>query len=77
MQQIADWLKTLGISEYVQRFSENDVDTSVLRHLTDQDLSSDRCLSLARSSAYCPPSTPASSLRAALSPAGARPPESA
>jgi len=38
MQQIADWLKKLGMSEYAQRFAENDVDTSVLRHLTDQDL---------------------------------------
>ena len=38
MQQIADWLKKLGIPEYAQRFAENDIDTSVLRHLTDQDL---------------------------------------
>ena len=38
MQQIADWLEKLGLSEYAQRFAENDIDTSVLRHLTDQDL---------------------------------------
>jgi class 3 adenylate cyclase/predicted ATPase len=38
MQQIADWLKELGISEYTQRFVENDIDVSVLPHLTDQDL---------------------------------------
>ena len=38
MQQIADWLKTLGMSEYAKRFAEHDIDTSVLRHLTDQDL---------------------------------------
>jgi class 3 adenylate cyclase/tetratricopeptide (TPR) repeat protein len=38
MQQIADWLKKLGMSEYTLRFAENDIDTSVLRHLTDQDL---------------------------------------
>ena len=38
MQQIADWLERLGMSEYAERFAENDVDTSVLRHLTDQDL---------------------------------------
>ena len=38
MQQIADWLEKLGLSEYADRFAENDVDTSVLRHLTDQDL---------------------------------------
>jgi len=38
MQQIADWLNTLGMSEYAERFAESDVDTSVLRDLTDQDL---------------------------------------
>src|SRR5215472_5745983 len=38
MQKIADWLKKLGMSEYVQRFAENDIDIPVLRHLTDQDL---------------------------------------
>ena len=38
MQQIADWLEKLGMSEYAERFAENDIDISVLRHLTDQDL---------------------------------------
>ena len=38
MQQIADWLDKLGMSEYAQRFAENDIDLSVLHHLTDQDL---------------------------------------
>ena len=38
MQAIADWLEKLGMSEYAQRFAENDIDISVLRHLTDQDL---------------------------------------
>src|ERR1700731_878049 len=38
MQQIADWLENLGMSEYAQRFAENDIDVSVLRYLTDQDL---------------------------------------
>ena len=38
MQQIADWLQKLGMSEYAERFAENDIDTSVLRDLTDQDL---------------------------------------
>ena len=38
MQQIADWLKTLGLEQYAQRFAENDIDVSVLRHLTDADL---------------------------------------
>src|SRR5262249_41500598 len=38
MPEIAHWLKTLGMSEYAQRFAENGIDISVLRHLTDQDL---------------------------------------
>jgi class 3 adenylate cyclase len=38
MQQIADWLKKLGMSEYTQRFAENGIDVAALRHLTDQDL---------------------------------------
>src|SRR5215468_5652880 len=38
MQQIAEWLDTLGLSEYARRFADNDIDVSVLRHLTDQDL---------------------------------------
>jgi class 3 adenylate cyclase len=38
MQQLADWLKELGMSEYTERFAENDIDLSVLRHLTDHDL---------------------------------------
>ena len=38
MQQIADWLKQLGMSEHTQRFTENNIDVSVLRHLPDQDL---------------------------------------
>jgi predicted ATPase/class 3 adenylate cyclase len=38
MQQIADWLKKLGMSEYGERFAENDIDIDVLSELTDQDL---------------------------------------
>lgn len=38
MQQIADWLRKLGMSEYVERFAENDLDISVLHNLTDQDI---------------------------------------
>ena len=38
MQQIADWLEKLGMSEYAQRFAENAIDFSVLSDLTDQDL---------------------------------------
>jgi class 3 adenylate cyclase len=38
MQQIADWLEKLNLGQYAQRFAENDIDFSVLRHLTDADL---------------------------------------
>jgi class 3 adenylate cyclase len=38
MQQIADWLEKLGMSEYAQRFAENRIDFSVLPELTDQAL---------------------------------------
>ena len=38
MQQIADWLNKLGMSEYAETFAENDIDASVLPELTDQDL---------------------------------------
>jgi class 3 adenylate cyclase len=38
MEQIADWLEKLGMSEYAQCFADNKIDVSVLRHLTDQDL---------------------------------------
>ena len=44
MQQIADWLKRLGMSEYTQRFAENDIDFAILRDLTDQDLKELGCL---------------------------------
>jgi hypothetical protein len=37
MHQIAEWLKKLGMSEYVQRFAENRIDFSVPRELTDRD----------------------------------------
>ena len=38
MQQIADWLEKLGMSEYAQCFAENGITVAALRHLTDQDL---------------------------------------
>ena len=38
MQQIADWLKKLGMSEYASCFAENRIDFTVLPDLTDQDL---------------------------------------
>jgi SAM domain (Sterile alpha motif) len=38
MQQIADWLEKHGLGQYTERFAENEIDVTVLRHLTDQDL---------------------------------------
>jgi class 3 adenylate cyclase/predicted ATPase len=38
MQEIASWLKSLGLGEYAQRFAESRIDASVLRELTEQDL---------------------------------------
>ena len=38
MQQIAEWLEKLGMSEYAQRFAESDINFSILSDLTDQDL---------------------------------------
>src|SRR5215471_16674291 len=38
MQPIAAWLDKLGLGHYAQRFAENGIDLSDLRHLTDQDL---------------------------------------
>ena len=37
MQQIADWLKQIGMQQYIQCFAENDIDFT-LGDLTDQDL---------------------------------------
>ena len=38
MGQIADWLGKLGLSEYAPRFTDNAIDLSVIRDLTEQDL---------------------------------------
>jgi class 3 adenylate cyclase len=38
VQEVAEWLEKLGMSEYARRFAENDIDASVLPHLTDQSL---------------------------------------
>jgi class 3 adenylate cyclase/predicted ATPase len=38
VQQIEDWLEKLGLGQYAQRFAENEIDISVLPHLSDQDL---------------------------------------
>jgi SAM domain (Sterile alpha motif) len=37
-QPIADWLEKLGLWRYAQRFVENEIDVSVLPHVTDQNL---------------------------------------
>src|SRR5215470_11941788 len=37
MQQIADWLKELGMSEYTKSFAEEDIALELLPELTDQD----------------------------------------
>ena len=36
MATITEWLASLGLPEYAQRFAENGIDVSVLRYLTDQ-----------------------------------------
>src|SRR5258708_8353624 len=38
MQQIGDWLKKLGMSEYAERFAQNRIDLSALTAVTEQDL---------------------------------------
>ncbi len=38
MQQVANWLEKLGFGQYAQRFAENDIDFSVLPHLTEENL---------------------------------------
>ena len=38
MQDIAQWLEKLGMSEYAQRFAESRIDVAVLPDLSDQDL---------------------------------------
>jgi hypothetical protein len=38
MTGIAEWLASIGLGEYAQRFSENAIDLSIVRDLTEQDL---------------------------------------
>jgi class 3 adenylate cyclase/tetratricopeptide (TPR) repeat protein len=38
MKGIAEWLGSIGLSEYAQRFADNAIDLSVIRDLTEQDL---------------------------------------
>jgi SAM domain (Sterile alpha motif) len=37
-QTITEWLAKIGLERYAAAFSDNDIDVSVLRHLTDADL---------------------------------------
>src|SRR6266702_5678594 len=38
MKGIAEWLESISLSEYAQRFADNAIDLSVIRDLTEQDL---------------------------------------
>jgi class 3 adenylate cyclase len=38
MTGISEWLASIGLGEYAQRFGENAIDLSVVRDLTEQDL---------------------------------------
>jgi class 3 adenylate cyclase len=37
-QSIAEWLTKIGLERYAAAFADNDIDVTVLRHLTDADL---------------------------------------
>src|SRR6202162_3679055 len=38
MQPITEWLAKIGLERYAAVFADNDIDVTVLRHLTDADL---------------------------------------
>ena len=38
MRGTAEWLASIGLGEYTQRFAENGIDLSTIRDLTEQDL---------------------------------------
>jgi len=38
VSSVAEWLTSLGMSEYADRFAQNDIDVDVLPELTDCDL---------------------------------------
>jgi SAM domain (Sterile alpha motif) len=38
MEDVATWLKTLGLERYAACFAENDINFAILSELTDQDL---------------------------------------
>ena len=35
MMDTAEWLESIGLGEYTQRFAENAIDLSILRDLTE------------------------------------------
>ncbi|MGB8670375.1 MAG: hypothetical protein WCD29_11470, partial [Pseudolabrys sp.] len=37
MRGTAEWLASIGLDEYTQRFAENGIDLSTIRDLTEQD----------------------------------------
>ena len=37
-KNIGEWLASIGLAEYADRFTENAIDLSVIHDLTDQDL---------------------------------------
>src|SRR5262252_3387363 len=45
MKGVAEWLASIGLSEYAQRFADNGIDLPVIRDLTEQDLK-DLCVLL-------------------------------
>ena len=56
MQGIADWLRSIGLTEYAQRFAENAIDVSDVHRLTEQDLQNSQdpgTASLANSGRHC------------------------
>jgi hypothetical protein len=38
MPSVGEWLASLGLSEYADRFAEHRIDFSILQDLTDKDL---------------------------------------
>ncbi len=38
MKRLAEWLSSLGLEEYAERFAENAIDISVVGDLTEEDL---------------------------------------
>ena len=43
MRDAAEWLASIGLGEYAQRFAENGIELSTVRDLTEQDLRTLAC----------------------------------